>query len=205
MRCAVQFHIKPSKRKTWGEHSSDGWYLRTSQEHYRSHVVLVKATRAKHITDTVFFKHKFITQPTVTPADAIIKACQDPKRALLGQSNMKGKVQMDAIKKIELALEPTYESPIDPSAERQPKVELKQQNLTKTQSPRVEAAAPLPRVDQKEPQGPIKPRLVVASSAPSVVVSSPTPIRTRPKDIVTEPESSASLDADISGTIKSFE
>jgi hypothetical protein len=74
MGCAVQFHIKPNRRKTFGEHSSDGWYLRTSPEHYRAHWVFVKATRAKRITDTVFFKHKYITQPTVTKADAIVNA-----------------------------------------------------------------------------------------------------------------------------------
>ena len=27
MSCAVQFHIKPNRHKTWGEHGSDGWYL----------------------------------------------------------------------------------------------------------------------------------------------------------------------------------
>ena len=131
MGCAVQFHIKPSRRKTWGEHSSDGWYLRTSPEHYRSHIVLVKATRAKRITDTVFFKHKFITQPTVTPVDAIIKACQDLKLALQGKSNIKGNVQMDAIKQIEQALEQNYEVPLDHSAERQPRVEPEQKKLPK--------------------------------------------------------------------------
>ncbi|KAL7483838.1 hypothetical protein ACHAW6_009477, partial [Cyclotella cf. meneghiniana] len=52
MGCAVQFHIKPSRRKTWGEHSSDGWYLQTSPEHYRCHIVFVKATRHKRITNT---------------------------------------------------------------------------------------------------------------------------------------------------------
>jgi hypothetical protein len=34
MGCAVQFHVKPSRRKTFGEHSSDRWYLKTSDEHY---------------------------------------------------------------------------------------------------------------------------------------------------------------------------
>ncbi|KAL7483339.1 hypothetical protein ACHAW6_008991, partial [Cyclotella cf. meneghiniana] len=52
MGCAGQFHIKPSRRKTFGEHSSDGWYLKTSPEHYRTHVVLVKQTKAKRFTDT---------------------------------------------------------------------------------------------------------------------------------------------------------
>ncbi len=34
MGCAVQFHIKPNRRKSWGEHASDGWYLKTSPDHY---------------------------------------------------------------------------------------------------------------------------------------------------------------------------
>ena len=44
MGCEVQFHIKPSRRKTFGEHSGDGFYLRTSDEHYRTHIVFVKKT-----------------------------------------------------------------------------------------------------------------------------------------------------------------
>eukprot|EP00804_Cyclotella_cryptica_P029656 CCRYP_019045-RA/>CCRYP_019045-RA protein AED:0.39 eAED:0.39 QI:0/-1/0/1/-1/1/1/0/453 len=45
MGCEVQFHIKPTRRKTFGEHSGDGFYLRTSVEHYRTHIVFVKKTR----------------------------------------------------------------------------------------------------------------------------------------------------------------
>ncbi|KAL7475055.1 hypothetical protein ACHAW6_000989, partial [Cyclotella cf. meneghiniana] len=82
MGCAVQFHIKPARRKTCGEHASDGWYLRTSPEHYRCHVVFVKATKSKCITDTVFFKHKYITQPTVTHADAIVNAYHNMVKAI---------------------------------------------------------------------------------------------------------------------------
>eukprot|EP00956_Cyclotella_meneghiniana_P034375 scaffold104153_cov26-Cyclotella_meneghiniana.AAC.1 len=69
MGCAVQFHVKPDRRKTWSEHSMDGWYLKTSDEHYRCHIVFVKKTQAKRVTDTVFFKHKYITQPEIKPAD----------------------------------------------------------------------------------------------------------------------------------------
>eukprot|EP00804_Cyclotella_cryptica_P028277 CCRYP_014613-RB/>CCRYP_014613-RB protein AED:0.36 eAED:0.36 QI:0/0/0/1/0/0/2/0/471 len=87
MGCADQFHIKPDKRKTWGEHSMDGWYLKTSPEHYRCHIVFVKKTQSKLVTDTVFFKHKYITQPEVKPADVIIKAYNDLKAALQGMKN----------------------------------------------------------------------------------------------------------------------
>ena len=74
MGCAVQFHIKPNRCKSWGEHASDRWYLKTSPDHYRCHWIFVKATRAKQISDTVFFKHEYITQPTMTTDDLVIKA-----------------------------------------------------------------------------------------------------------------------------------
>ena len=74
MGCAVQFHIKPGRRTTFGEHSGYGFYLKTSEEHYRTHVIFAKKTRAKRLANTVFFKHKYITQPTITPADAIVNA-----------------------------------------------------------------------------------------------------------------------------------
>ncbi|KAL7477530.1 hypothetical protein ACHAW6_003338 [Cyclotella cf. meneghiniana] len=32
--CAVLFHIKTNRCKTFGEHSSNGWYLKTLPEHY---------------------------------------------------------------------------------------------------------------------------------------------------------------------------
>jgi hypothetical protein len=64
MGCAVQFHIKSNRCKSWDEHSSDGWYLTTSPDHYRCQIIFVKATQAKRISDTVYFKHKHIIQPT---------------------------------------------------------------------------------------------------------------------------------------------
>ena len=33
MGCEVRFHIKPARRKSFGEHSEDGFYLQTSKEH----------------------------------------------------------------------------------------------------------------------------------------------------------------------------
>ena len=94
MGCAVQFHIKPDKRKTWGKHSMDGWYLKTSPEHYRCHIVFVKKTQSKRVTDTVFFKHKYITQPEVKPANVIIKAYHDLRAALQGIKNTADSRQM---------------------------------------------------------------------------------------------------------------
>lgn len=57
-------------------------------------------------SDTVFFKHKDITQPTVMPADWIIKAYQDLMKAIQGVSIVKGNAHMEAIKCIQDTLKP---------------------------------------------------------------------------------------------------
>jgi hypothetical protein len=44
---------------------------------YLQTVVYVKQTKSERVSDTVFFKTKFITQPTLTPADVITKALND--------------------------------------------------------------------------------------------------------------------------------
>ena len=107
MGCAVQFHIKPSRQKTFGEHSEDGFYLKTSAEHYRMHVVFCKKTWAKRLADTVFFKHKQITQPTVTPADAIVNAFNKLREAIHGIQHSKDDAHFKALKRIENTLQPS--------------------------------------------------------------------------------------------------
>eukprot|EP00804_Cyclotella_cryptica_P025595 CCRYP_002824-RC/>CCRYP_002824-RC protein AED:0.35 eAED:0.35 QI:0/-1/0/1/-1/1/1/0/432 len=65
MGCAVQVHEKADKRGTWASHSIDGWYLNTSAEHYRVHNCHIKSTKAERLSDTVHFKHKDITNPSL--------------------------------------------------------------------------------------------------------------------------------------------
>ncbi len=106
MGCAVQFHIKPSRQKTFGEHSEDGFYLKTSVEHYRTHIIFCKKTRAKQLADTVFFKHKHITQPTVTPADAIVNAFTKLRDAIQGIQHSKDDAHFEALRQLEQTLQP---------------------------------------------------------------------------------------------------
>ena len=99
MGCAAQIYESTNRRKTWAKNSIDGWYLHTSTEHYRSHLVHVKKTRSERITDTVWFKHKYITQPKVTPVDHIVKAINDLTCALKGRKNTEGLEQIEALQK----------------------------------------------------------------------------------------------------------
>jgi len=54
MGSTVQMHESRDIRGTWAEQSIDGWYLGTSLEHYRCHIIHVKKTNSKRISDTVF-------------------------------------------------------------------------------------------------------------------------------------------------------
>ena len=86
--------------KMWAEHSVDGYYISTSEEQYWSHKVWVTKTKAERISERVFFKHKFITQPTLTSEDMIIKVLQDLKHASKRTSNHNGNENLEALVKM---------------------------------------------------------------------------------------------------------
>jgi hypothetical protein len=175
MGCAVQFHIKPNRRRSWGEHASDGWYLRTSHEHYRTHVVYVKATRKTRISDTVYFKHKHLTQPTLSQADIIVQAYRDLVHAIKGTANTKSKMHIEAIRKMQEVMKPQFNITIEPMhtppprvaqsfSDPQPLPRVREHNIITQQPPRVQnqTATPTP------------------ASTPTVVIPRPPPQRRMP-------------------------
>ena len=83
---AVEIHVVPANRKTWETHTKSGFYLGPSWEHYRCHYVWVEDTRATRTGQTVFFRNKYITQPTVTAADALLQTGEDLFSALTGSA-----------------------------------------------------------------------------------------------------------------------
>ena len=159
MGCAVQIYESRERRGTWAEHTTDGWYLETSKEHYRCHKVHVKRTNSERITDTVFFKHRYITQPSVTSADILTKAIDDLSAALKQQRNTKGIKEMEALRKLDELLNqkgPETTHVPNPTAERSitvptPRVERPTPSVERNPlpTPRVETTVtlPSPRVD----------------------------------------------------------
>ena len=101
MGCAVLVHEKPGKRGSWDPHAVDGWYVGTSPEHYRCHKVWIKKTGAERVSDTVFFKHRYLTSPEVTPYDAIMKALKEINEALMGKRGATGDENFKAIQQLE--------------------------------------------------------------------------------------------------------
>ena len=146
MGCAVQVHNSTNRRLTWAEHSLDGWYLKTSEEHYRCHVVFIKKTRSERISDTVIFQHRYITNPTITPEDKVVKALGDVKQALMKEKNLRGQDQMDALQRIDAILKPTSQKRVTfQDDEQQQRVADAQPRVAVTeQQRRIDVSPPTP-------------------------------------------------------------
>jgi hypothetical protein len=52
----------------------------------------------------VFFKHKYITQPTLTSVNTVVKAIDDLTSALKGARNVEGVQQIERLKNIDKLL-----------------------------------------------------------------------------------------------------
>ena len=75
-------HDKPQRRRTFAEHCKKGFVLGTSFENYCGWKMWMLNTQIISISATVFHKHKYISNPTVTPGDAVIVAAQNLAAAL---------------------------------------------------------------------------------------------------------------------------
>jgi len=142
MGCEVQIHKKTDTCDTWSYHSVDGWYLLTSAEDYRVHICYVKTTQAERLTDTIQFKHKNITNPTISSHDKIMHALANCKTALKGMMNDNPTQHMEELQTIVTNAH----------------THLNQQKETNShQVPRVESRQ-VPRVDTNEPNQTPPPR-----------------------------------------------
>ena len=190
MGCAVQFHEKPTRRRMFGEHASDGWYIRTSPEHYRCHIVLVRKTRHLRITDMVYFKHKYSTQPTLTLKDRLMKAILDLTRVISNKVKGKPDEQHQALTKIAEVFKPGNQLPILLTGDQMPpKVQPREQQVPRVhrteQAPRVQWDENLHKIHQDRPTN----KLIDAS--PKSILKQPKYSPTMPKTQVPEPNSIA--------------
>ncbi|KAL7532914.1 hypothetical protein ACHAXR_004935 [Thalassiosira sp. AJA248-18] len=135
--CPVLAHEKPDKRGT------------------------CKSTRAERIADTIFFKHKYLTSPTVTPEDAVVAAAQQLAQAIGGNSKGENKA-MEALKEAAKLFEE-----IAQDNKRKVTATTNKNKTFKTQQ-----SVALPRVQKATGEAPLtSPRLVVACPSEAVVES----------------------------------
>ncbi len=82
--CKVKAHLVPTIRGSWAPHMASGFYIGNAWDHYRCHEIYISNTRHTQVCNTVFFKHKYLTMPTITAADALIRAANDLTNAIAG-------------------------------------------------------------------------------------------------------------------------
>ncbi|KAL7528558.1 hypothetical protein ACHAWF_005412, partial [Thalassiosira exigua] len=162
--CPVHVHEPPGKRGTWAPHSKLGWNLGVSSEHYRCHRICCKDTMAERVSETVFFKHNYVTKPSLTHADQVIKAAHDLHRALHKRVSKKGDERLRGLQQLseiflDMALnEPprTWETEYGPVQAAPPPPPPADPPRVAIAPPRVDARptpAPPPRVPVATPLG----------------------------------------------------
>ena len=77
-------HDKPNRRKTIDTHFRMAYVLGISFEHYRAWKIWIINTRTTRVSATIFHKHKYLSNPTATPANAIIAAAGNLITAIKG-------------------------------------------------------------------------------------------------------------------------
>jgi hypothetical protein len=77
-------HDKPHKHRTYSEHCTKAFVLGMSTRHYQCWKFWTPTIRATRISGAAFFKHKYLTNPSVTPKDQVIAAVARLTNALQG-------------------------------------------------------------------------------------------------------------------------
>ncbi len=168
----MHLHKQPDKQKTWGVKSKKGYYVGTSLKHYCYYNGYLPERRAIRGTDTATFKHKYITSPTIMPADAIVHATKKLSAALRGNTlpplAKNAKEHIDKLTNIFAQTHEAYSK-----RQEQPAANLQQDTHHKQAKPgqSTEEGPKKPQHDARV--APDNPRLVVALE---IVVSSPAPL-----------------------------
>ncbi len=82
--CKVEAHVVPEIYETWAPHTASGYYIGNAMEQYHCHNVYIPDTKGTHACSSVFFKHKYLLMPTLTPSDTLIKAADTLSEAITG-------------------------------------------------------------------------------------------------------------------------
>jgi hypothetical protein len=140
------------------------------------HVIFCKKTQAKRLADTFFFKHKLITQPTVTPADAIVNAFTKLRDAIQGIQHSKDDAHFEALQQLKHTHQPPNRHAIKT---------VKHVKLPRVEQ-QIELTQQVPRVRSDNAPSTVHdppPRLIVASPRKQIVEPQPKPILKPPNYI----------------------
>ncbi len=113
-------------------------------EHHQCFKIYVTKTRATRVSDTVFFKHQYITNPTVSPGSLVVAAVQQLTSALKGNI-LAGNETAEALKRFSKLFTKIAEAKAKIAKAKE------QQNRIRTH-PDAHCAIPLPRVAEQNPR-----------------------------------------------------
>jgi hypothetical protein len=82
--CKVEAHLVPTIWESWAPHMASGFYVGNAWDHYWCHKIYISDTCHTRVCNTVFLKYKYLTMPTITAADALIRAADDLTNAIAG-------------------------------------------------------------------------------------------------------------------------
>ena len=141
--------------------------------------------KSERVSDTVFFKTKFITQPTLTPADTITKTLNDLTQALKGKMNQQGLEQIEALTKLNDILGNTPETNPTPNESAEPEIIRRvtfdeTTKLPKSEAP-VHTVVPSPRVTKSRER--TRPEPLHKVTIDKAIQNAPTPRVERDKYI----------------------
>lgn len=152
-------HEKPSKRRSWAQHGAKGFVLGTSYEHYRNWIAYCTKSRGTRVSGRMFFKHKYLTNPSVTTGDVVCQAANNLAKTL--KNNLPSyfeTTELDELKRLESAFakaaEKVQQRKVDVAILSQAAKEIIQENEEEDDvpSPRVNEDAPSPRVNADSPR-----------------------------------------------------
>jgi hypothetical protein len=90
-------HNEPATCRSWDLGGSDGFYVGVSLEHYHCHCVINAKTKSLRISDTVNFRHHYLTIPTVTPSNTIVHSLDAISNTITNASSTTSDAQLYAI------------------------------------------------------------------------------------------------------------
>ena len=158
--CKVEAHVTPGVRETWAPHTASGYYVGHAGEHYRCHDVYVSDTKSIWTCLTVFFKHKYLTMPSIIPADALILASDNLTDAISGLLPT-STVTQDAVDKLMMIFKQQARDSIDAATAQRMLMERAQAQRVVTEPQPQAHASPTPtfQVEDDDNHAPSPPRI----------------------------------------------
>ncbi len=82
--CKVEAHLVPTIWESWAPQTASGFYVGNAWDHYWCQEIYFSDTCHTRVCNTVFLKHKYLTMPTITTTDALIRAANDLTNTITG-------------------------------------------------------------------------------------------------------------------------